>query len=58
MVINHENIDWKQLCTHKEVLVEIRTKSWDFEAEALSGIIHFLDHLQDLAADQIGEEKV
>ena len=49
-----QNIDWDLLHRQKSVLVRMRTnvaeKSPEFEA--LSGIIHLLDAIQDEAVDQ------
>ena len=48
------NVDWDLLHQQKRVLVRMRTnvaeKSPEFEA--LSGIIHLLDAIQDEAVDQ------
>ena len=48
------NIDWDLLHQQKSMLVRMRTKVAEKspEFEALSGIIHLLDALQDEAVDQ------
>lgn len=48
------NIDWDLLHQQKSVLVRMRTRvaAKSPEFEALSGIIHLLDSLQDEAVDQ------
>ena len=49
-----QNIDWDLLHRQKSMLVRMRTKVAEKspEFEALSGIIHLLDAIQDEAVDQ------
>lgn len=58
-------VDWALLRTQKLALVEMlwscRNHSEDLtseQIEAVQGIVHFIDSIQDKAADIIGEEKV
>jgi hypothetical protein len=60
--INLGNVDWKLLRRQKESLVRATSVS-DVQIskkcqEDLTGILHLLDHIQDHAAEQIGERTV
>jgi hypothetical protein len=55
-----ENVDWEMLRNQKLTLVGLSgdgalTKN---EADALDGVINFLDHVQDQGAKILGEETV
>lgn len=49
--------DWKMLREQKEVLIAT-INSISFSPNPLDGILHFLDSVQDAAAEEIGEDKV
>jgi len=44
------NIDWALLRQQKKVLLEVINIVTPNQAEALTGILHLIDHLQDEAA--------
>ena len=49
-----QHVDWDLLHQQKQILVSIRAKvpGQSHEFEALSGIIHLLDAIQDEAVDE------
>lgn len=54
------NVDWVALRQQKETLVRLASEGAisSGEAECLDGVVHLLDHLQDQAAEVLGEECV
>jgi len=49
--INSDRIDWEQLRHQKMAALEIREQlSYQYEI-ALTGIVHLLDYIQDLAVE-------
>ena len=63
LLIDIGRIDWIMLRAQKEVLREARDRllSRDIESpcgEALSGLLHLIDHVQDQVADSVGEQTV
>lgn len=58
--IDISRIDWKELRSQKEVLVRLtQSIRHDNDAkEALEGIIHLIDHIQDKAAEELGEKTI
>jgi len=60
--IDLSNVDWNLLRIQKQSLTNVistRTGSDSNETtEALSGLLHLLDHIQDQAAEILGEETV
>jgi hypothetical protein len=52
--------DWALLRQQKQVLIDMRagTVTTHNEVTLLTGLLHFLDHLQDRAALMLGENKV
>jgi len=59
-----EETDWSLLREQKEILEEIKNKfskkarSEPRYVETIEGILSLLDHIQDAAANDIGEEKI
>lgn len=55
-----KNVDWELLRAQKAVLVNIAGRSFTPTAEAdlLDGLVNFLDHFMDCAAEQLGDETV
>lgn len=52
------NIDFAELKTQKTALVNVRQEVLSAEQwEALSGIIHLIDAIQDYAVDVLGYDK-
>ena len=54
ILIDEEYVDWKELRKQKQILVEIRDnmRQLDFKDQInnqLSGILHLIDHVQDMA---------
>jgi len=49
-------VDWRQLRQQKSRLVDIRARHTEDSADynALSGILHMLDNIQDFAAEHVG----
>ncbi len=53
--IDLSRVDWKELRKQKETLIRKITAS---NNDDLEGILNFLDHIQDEAAKELGEETV
>lgn len=60
VMITLDNVDWQLLRTQKAELVDMCAGNVleTHEVNAVDGIIHFLDHIQDQAAKVLGEEQV
>jgi hypothetical protein len=62
VTVDLSNVDWGLLRKQKLFLlkaVKIRAKAGASEsAEHLRGLVHLLDHIQDQAAETLGEEAV
>jgi hypothetical protein len=62
-VVNVElkHMDWEMLSGQKLIILELISRSNDLtkaEDDTLNGIIHFLDEVQDQAAEQIPHDDV
>lgn len=57
-----KNINWKLLREQKSVLNEMRSENnyntENHEKTALSGVVHLIDALQDLAVDNYGVDEL
>ncbi len=49
MMIDLSGVDWPLLRDQKQVMLRVIDTVFDMEKEALTGILHLLDHLQDEA---------
>jgi len=58
MVINMKNLDWEALRKQKLTLLNVIDTVSGTTEEDLTGIVHLIDHIQDEAAKQVGEETV
>jgi len=60
--IDLSHVDWKLLRSQKQTLTNVISTSAGIQSdettEALTGLLHLLDHIQDQAAEIIGEETV
>lgn len=52
------NIDWALLRDQKQALLQAIDISPPAMAEALTGLLHLIDHVQDEAARTVGERAV
>jgi len=57
--INMSNTDWKALREQKQDLIQtIADTHSKAQADSLTGILHFIDHIQDEAEGELGEDVV
>lgn len=58
VMVNVGRVDWDMLRVQKLALLTIIPKQKKAVKEALDGIVHFIDDIQDQASEQIGEPEV
>ena len=52
-IVDLTNTDWKLLRKQKTALIKS-----NINTDVIDGLLSFVDHIQDAAADQIGEKEV